>query len=154
MNREFLKELGLEDETINKVMAEYGKSIQDLKPAKEELESIQSEKASLEEQLNQLQETLASKDDELKSIDDLKNQIESYKLKDLKTSIAVQAGIPLELAGRLSGETEEEIKADAEKLVGFIQPKTPLPLKPTEPEVVDSKDAGLLKMLGKITNNE
>src|SRR5690625_45984 len=132
MNREFLKELGLEDETINKVMAEYGKSIQDLKPAKEELEAIQTEKASLEEQLNQLQDTLASKDEELSSIDDLKNQIESYKLKDLKTNIAVQAGIPLELASRLSGETEEEIKADAEKVAGFVNKKQPLPMKPTE----------------------
>ena len=139
MNREFLKELGLEDETINKVMAEYGKSIQDLKPAKEELDAIKSEKQSLEDQLNQLQNTLASKDDELKSIDDLKNQIESYKLKDIKTNIAVQAGIPLELASRLSGETEEEIKADAEKIAGFVNKKQPLPLKPSEPDVNNEK---------------
>lgn len=31
MKREFLKELGLEDETINKIMAEHGKDIESYK---------------------------------------------------------------------------------------------------------------------------
>src|SRR5699024_2143952 len=137
----------------NKVMAEYGKSIQDLKPAKEELDAIKSENRSLEDQLNQLQDTLASKDDELKSIDDLKNQIESYKLKDIKTNIAVQAGIPLELASRLSGETEEEIKADAEKVAGFVNKKQPLPMKPTEPNV-DNETREMEQMLEQLTGTQ
>lgn len=140
MNREFLKNLGLEDEVIEKVMAEYGKSVQDLKPAKDELETIQSEKAALEKQLGELQQTLSSKDEELKSIDDLKKEVETYKLKDLKTSIAIQANIPLELAGRLSGDTEEEIKADAEKIAEFVSQKQTLPLKPTEPPTVDKEE--------------
>ena len=150
MNREFLKNLGLEDDVVDKVMAEYGKSIQELKPAQEKLESVQSEKASLEKQLNELQQTLSSKDEELKTIEDLKNQVETYKVNELKTNIAIQAGIPLELAGRLSGETEEEIKADAEKIAGFVNKKQPLPLKPTEPPV-DDKDEGLKNMLGNLT---
>jgi len=150
LNREFLKNLGLEDDVVDKVMAEYGKSIQELKPAQEKLESVQSEKASLEKQLNELQQTLSSKDEELKTIEDLKNQVETYKVNELKTNIAIQAGIPLELAGRLSGETEEEIKADAEKIAGFVNKKQPLPLKPTEPPV-DDKDEGLKNMLGNLT---
>src|SRR5690625_486383 len=150
MNREFLKNLGLEDDVVDKVMAEYGKSIQDLKPAKEELETIQSEKSELEKQLNQLQDTLASKEEELSSIDELKNQIESYKLKDLKTNIAVQAGIPLELASRLSGSTEEEIKADAESLAGFVNKKPTLPLKPNEPDV-NNENREMEQMLDELT---
>ena len=152
MNREFLKELGLEDETINKVMAEYGKSIQDLKPAKEELESIQSEKKSLENQLNELQQTLASRDEELKSIDELKNQVENYKLNELKINVARQEGIPFELIGRLNGKTEEELKEDAKSLAGFVNKKQPLPLKPSEPPV-DDKNTGLKQMLTELTNN-
>ena len=152
MNREFLKELGLEDETINKVMAEYGKSIQDLKPAKEELEAIQSEKSELEKQLTQLQDTLTSKDEELKSIDDLKSQIENYKLNELKVNVARQEGIPFELIGRLSGNTEEELKEDAKSLASFFSKKTPLPLKLTEPPV-DDKNTGLKQMLTELTNN-
>lgn len=147
MNREFLKELGLEDETINKVMAEYGKSIQDLKPAKEELETIQSEKKSLENQLNELQQTLASKDEDLKAIDDLKNQIENYKLNELKVNVARQEGIPFELINRLNGKTEEELKGDAKTLANFVNKKPPLPLKPTEPQKVDEKEQAYAKIL-------
>ena len=149
MNREFLQSLGLEKDAIDKVMAEHGKAIQAVKPA--DYEELKDEKATLEQQLNELQQSLASKDEQLKSVEDLKKEVETYKLKELKTTIAVQAGIPLELAGRLSGETEEEIKADAEKIAGFVNKKQPLPLKQTEPEVVDSKDAGLLKMLDELT---
>lgn len=152
MNREFLKELGLEDETINKVMAEYGKSIQELKPAKEELEAIQSEKAELENQLTQLQNTLTSKDEELKSIDDLKNQIENYKLNELKVNVARQEGVPFELINRLNGQTEEELVADAKALSSFVNKKQTLPLKPTEPPV-DDKNTGLKQMLTELTNN-
>src|SRR5690625_3394475 len=147
MNRSFLEKLGLEKEVIDKVMAEHGKAIQAVKPA-EDYEELKKTNTSLEQQLSDLQNTLETQKQELSSIDDLKKQVESYKLKDLKTSIAIQANIPLELAGRLSGETEEEIKADAEKLAGFVNKKPTLPLKPTEPPKVD-EDADLKEMIQK-----
>lgn len=149
MNRSFLEELGLDKEIIEKVMAEHGKAIQAVKPA--DYEELKDEKATLEQQLNELQQSLASKDEQLKSVEDLKKEVETYKLKDLKTTIAVQAGIPLELAGRLSGETEEEIKADAEKIAGFVNKKQPLPLKQTEPEVVDPKEKAYENILENLT---
>lgn len=70
----------------------------------------------------------------------LEKEIETHKLDKLKTNIAIQAKIPLELAGRLSGETEEEIKADAENMAGFVNKKQPLPLKHTEPQQVDKTE--------------
>lgn len=149
MNRSFLEELGLDKEIIEKVMAEHGKAIQAVKPA--DYEELKNEKATLEQQLNELQQSLASKDEQLKSVEDLKKEVETYKLKELKTTIAVQAGIPLELAGRLSGETEEEIKADAEKIAGFVNKKQPLPLKQTEPEVVDPKEKAYENILENLT---
>ena len=98
-------------------------------------------------QLTELQTTLESKETELGSVEELKKEIETYKLKDLKTSIAIQAGIPLELASRLSGATEDEIKTDAESLAGFVNKKQPLPLKPTEPQQVDEKEQAYAKMV-------
>ena len=148
MNRKFLEELGLEKEVIDSIMKEHGKAIQAVKPA--DYEELKNEKATLEQQLNELQQSLASKDEQLKSVEDLKKEVETYKLKELKTSIAIQAGLPLELAGRLSGETEEEIKADAEKLVDLIPKNKPLPLKPTEPPV-DDKQRELEQMLDELT---
>lgn len=145
MNREFLEGLGLEKEVIDSIMKEHGKAIQAVKPA-DDYEELKSTNESLQGQLQQLQETLDAKETELSGVEDIKQELEKYKLKNLKTSIAVEAGIPLELASRLSGETEEEIKADAESLAEFVNKKTTLPLKPTEPPV-DDKDAGLKQML-------
>src|SRR5690625_5227675 len=143
MNREFLEGLGLEKEAIDSIMKEHGKAIQAVKPA-EDYEELKNEKATLEQQLSELQKSLSTKEEEFSTyqgkLKELEKEAETYKLKDLKTSIAVQAGIPLELAGRLSGATEEEIKADAEKVSGFVNKKQPLPLKPTEPQKVDKKE--------------
>lgn len=143
MNREQLKELGLTDEQIESVMKAHGKAIQSVKPA-DDYEELKKNNATLEQQLSDLQKTLTTKEKEYSTYEgklkELEKEAETYKLKDLKTSIAVQAGIPLELAGRLSGATEEEIKADAEKMAGFVNKKQPLPLKPTEPEKVDKKE--------------
>lgn len=149
MNREQLKELGLTDEQIESVMKEHGKAIQSVKPA-DDYEELKNTKATLEQQLSDLQGTLETKETELQGIDDLKNEVETYKLKDLKTNIAVQAGIPLKLAGRLSGATEEEIKADAEEMAGFVNKKQPLPLKQTEPPKADAEDQAYEKMLGNL----
>lgn len=150
MNREFLEGLGLGKEAIDKAMAEYGKSVNSYKDKIEQLESVSEKAKGYEQQLNDLQNTLSSKEKELEGIEVLKKEVETYKLKELKTSIAVQAGLPLELAGRLSGETEEEIKEDAEKIAGFVNKKQPLPMKLTEPPVND-EDAGLKQMLGNLT---
>src|SRR5699024_12447249 len=49
-----------------------------------------------EQQINDLQATIDAQKESLGSIDELKKEIESYKLKDIKTNIAIQAGIPLD----------------------------------------------------------
>src|SRR5699024_10818885 len=149
MNREQLKEMGLTDEQIESVMKEHGKAIQAVKPA-DDYEDLKKANATYEQQLKGLGDELATKDDQLGSVEDLKKEVESYKLKDLKTNIAIQAGIPLELAGRLSGSTEEEIKADAESLAGLVNTKQPLPLKHTEPPKADAEESAYANMLDKL----
>lgn len=145
MNRKFLEELGLEKEAIDQVMKEHGIAIQAVKPT--DYEELKETNSTLEQQLTDLQTTLDTHQDELNSVDDLKKEVETYKLNDLKTNIANQAGIPLELAGRLSGATEDEIKADAEKMAGFVNKKQVLPLKHSEPSKVDTEDKAYSNML-------
>src|SRR5690625_5105408 len=149
MKREFLKELGLEDEAIDKIMAEHGKTIQSVKPA--DYDDLKTEKANLEQELTKLQDTLNNQEKELNSIEDLKKENETLKLEKIKINIASQANIPLELAGRLSGSNEEEIKADAEKIAGFVNKKQPLPLKPTEPPKVDEKEQAYANIIDNLT---
>lgn len=150
MNRKFLEELGLEKETIEKVMAEHGKAIQEVKPA-EDIEELKSEKAALEKKVGDLETTLNATTEKYADVDttlaEKDKLLKDVETKNMKFRIANQAGIPMDLAERLSGETEDEIKADAEKLSGFISKKNPLPLKPTEPEATDKTEQAYAKML-------
>lgn len=85
---------------------------------------------------------------------DYEKQISDYKTAQLKQSIALKAGLPLDLADRLTGDDEESLKADAERFSGFIKPKTPTPpLKNVEPDLGDGKD-GAYKTLIQNLNTE
>src|SRR5690554_8232070 len=97
-------------------MAEHGKTIQGMKQEQEQFDALKNEKEQLEQQLQQLNDKLTVQEKELRGVEELQSKLKTYELENLKIKIANQAGIPLDLAGRLSGENEEEIKADAEKI--------------------------------------
>lgn len=140
MKREYLKELGLEDEIIGKIMAEHGKSVQAAKPT--DYDDLKSANETLEKQIEELNGTLQATTDKYtqqeSTLSELEAKVKGYEVDTLKTRIASQAGLPLDLAGRLSGETEDEIKADAEKFASFVSKPPTLPLKPTEPAENDN----------------
>ncbi len=73
--------------------------------------------------------------------------IKSYETNLVKMRIAHENNIPYELAGRLSGESEEEIRKDAESLSKLLRHQDGAPLASTEPEGADSKRAAVKKML-------
>lgn len=60
-----------------------------------------------------------------KQVDDYKNKIAKYETDSVKTEVAIEMGIPLELRGRLVGSTREEIEEDARKLSEFTKRATP-----------------------------
>ena len=134
MNREFLKGLGLNDEQIESTMKEHGKTVQAAKPI--DYDDLKSAKVTLEKQVEELNGTLQATTDKYtqqeSTLGELQTKIKGYEVDTLKTRIASQAGLPLDLAGRLSGETEDEIKADAEKFASFVSKPVTLPLKNTE----------------------
>ncbi|MDG6113756.1 capsid assembly scaffolding protein Gp46 family protein [Lactococcus formosensis] len=79
---------------------------------------------------------------------DYQKQIDTYKTAQLKQSIALKAGLPLDLADRLTGDDEETLKADAERFSSFIKPQTPTPpLARTETNIQKDEDADLRAML-------
>ena len=64
---------------------------------------------------------------------DLQAKVKGYETVSVKTRIAHETGIPYELAGRLSGNTEEEIRKDAETLSKYIgSTKKTAPLRTPE----------------------
>ena len=61
-------------------------------------------------------------------------KIKNYETASVKARIAHETGIPYELAGRLSGESEEDIRKDAETLLSVIgNTKPAAPLATSEP---------------------
>ena len=124
-------------------MKEHGKAIQSAKP---------QDYGRLKRKTNSSNKELVA-EELLKNLKDIKisspkdNLIKEYELKNVKYRIAVETGIPLALADRLSGKSEEEIKKDAESLASFINQKSKLPLKTTETKLTDPKEQAYAKML-------
>ena len=139
MNREFLEKLGLEKEIIDQIMKEHGLTIQKVKP--EDYDDIKEENKTLKDTVTTLENSLKEFEGYEDKLAEKDNLIKEYELKNLKYRVAVEAGIPLELASKLSGETEEDLKKDAETLSSFITKKQTLPLRTTEPQVDDEMAA-------------
>jgi len=134
MNREELRTLGLTDEQIEKVLESHGKTIKAYKEKLVDYDEIKEENEQLKQRIGELEETFEEFKGYKDQLAEKDKIIKEYELKGLKYRIASESGIPFELASRLTGETEEEIKKDAEMLSSLVARKQPLPLKNTEPK--------------------
>jgi chromosome segregation ATPase len=81
--REFLKELGLEKETIDNIMTEYGKNIQSYKDKAEEyktqIDDYKSKVTEFESQISQLNGTIETNKQSLKNLEDITNENKQLK---------------------------------------------------------------------------
>jgi len=145
LNREFLEKLGLDKEIIDQIMKEHGKAIQSAKP--QDYDEIKEENEQLKQRIGELEGTVEELKGYKDQLTEKDNLIKEYELKNVKYRIAVETGIPLALADRLSGKSEEEIKKDAESLASFINQKSKLPLKTTEAKLTDPKEQAYAKIL-------
>ena len=138
---------------------EFDKAIQDrLARQKESIEKqyadyaeIKAKNTELETEIGTLKTTLSETTKKTESYDkdiaELNAKIAGYETASMRTKIALQHGIPYDLAGRLVGEDEESITADAKKLAELVGKKEPIaPLKDTEPKV-DDKDGAYKSLL-------
>lgn len=55
-------------------------------------------------------------------------KIAQYETDSVKTRVAMETGLPYSMAGRLTGNTEEAIRADAQSLLEAMGPKTEAPM--------------------------
>lgn len=140
MDRKFLEGLGLERETVDTIMTEYGKSINSYKDQLGEMETLKQSNHALQEasqdvnnKYTQLETTLKEKQS---SIDDLNKQLTASNLQNLRVKAALENGLPYTLADRLKGSNEESLKEDAKSLAELYnnRPQHDQPMKSTEPE--------------------
>lgn len=95
----------MSSDDVSAVRAGYDKTIEELKSAKEASEQ-------------QLTEALS--------------RIKGYEADSVKTRIALEVGIPYRMAKRLEGETEDDIRRDAEAIREMLKPAA-APLASAEP---------------------
>lgn len=114
-------------------------------------DQLKSRVTELEEENVGLKSTIEanhqSKADADKQLEELQKQIAGYETASLRTRVALQYGLPYDLADRLQGTDEESFKADAERLAGFMKSNQPVaPVKETEP-VLEKTENTLYKNL-------
>lgn len=101
-------------ERLSREKAKYS----DYDQLKSRVEELEKENGGLK---STIEDTNQSKADADKQLEVLQNQIAGYETASLRTRVALQHGLPYELADRLQGTDEESFKADAERLASFVK---------------------------------
>ena len=93
-------------------------------------------------------QTIAARDT---TIAELQGKVKGYETAALKQRIAREKNIPLDFADRLSGETEADIKADADAVAKMLKAvKGPAPMFDPSGKDPDAKTIGMATMLSEL----
>ncbi len=105
----------------------------------EDYEEVKVKKHELEQKIIELQTMIEEQgkriDTEQEMSKKLQQDLDAKTLEHLKVRVAMENGLPYELATRLTGTNEDELMKDAETLMSFVQSErsnVPQPLKSTE----------------------
>lgn len=80
--------------------------------------------------------------------DALNQKVKGYETNSVKMRIAQELGIPSAMAERLTGETEEDIRKDAQSMANIFKTvQGPAPLYDNNPPAANESDAALTEML-------
>ena len=106
---------------------------------KSRVEELEKENGGLKSTIEATNQSKADADNQLEG---LRHQIAGYETASLRTRVALQHGLPYDLADRLQGTDEESFKADAERLAGFMKKTQPVaPIRDSEPVLEKTEDA-------------
>lgn len=93
--------------------------------ALEKIRKLNSEAANLRKRLKEAEPKAAT-------ADETAGRLKALEAENLRLRVGARHGLPDAIIDRLRGDTEEEILADAEKLLALVTPKRPPTVKPTE----------------------
>lgn len=114
-----------------------------------------------EEKLTKAADDLKTAQEKIKShsdtVSDLTKRAEAAESRLLKSKIAYDHKLPLELADRLVGDTKEDLDKDAETLAGLMKPSATAPLHTNEVRSTSangngSVDAGMRQLLSQLSD--
>ena len=113
-------------------------------------DDLKKQIAHLTEQLQKQKETI---DSHKATVDSLNAKIHDYETASVKTRVALEMGLPYQMASRLTGDDEKAIKADAEtmaKLIGNTKPVAPL--GSSEPNVKNTESSAWAAVSAALNN--
>lgn len=148
MNFEDIKTQEDFDNAIQSAVAEATASYSDYNELKETLSAMTTENTDFKTQVDNLTAQLTEKDNLLTSTG---SELEKLKLDRKRELIAKDYGLPLDIAVRINGSTDEEMQADAKELAKLF--KTKAPTADVE-KPMDTKKAGLSNLLSQLTFNK
>lgn len=102
----------------------------------------------------QIEEIKASHSEDSKTIETLTTRVKAYETAEIRSRVAHEMGLPYGMASRINGETEEEIRKDAQSLKDLIGTARPqAPQATTEPRLTQNSEkaienAAYRKLLG------
>lgn len=112
----------------------------------------------LQKQLTDLLQSMEATNAGLKErdaeIEKLNAQVSAFEKSAMKTRIAHELGLPYELAGRIQGDDEKAMRADAQSLAGYVSKPTALPMKDSEPKPRSGLDAAYASLARKLNLGE
>lgn len=112
-------------EQLDKVIGERIKRAEQKAAEKyADYEDLKTQNASYVAQIAQLQTQLQTQGDTIKaheaSVADLTSKVQQYETASVKTKVALEMGLPYQMASRLAGDDEKAIRADAEVMKTLI----------------------------------
>ena len=106
------------------------------KTVRQEYEKKYSDYESLKESNKSYEEKIAeltkANEEHNSIVEGLNKKIKQYETDSLKVQIALENGIPYQMASRLNGVDEESIRQDASTLSSFVNSKTTPPKRNPE----------------------
>lgn len=115
----------------------------------ESINSLKEENASLKNEVAGYKESLEKVKGKDETIKGLNEKISAFERAEVKRNIALEYGLPLKLAEKISGDDEDSMKKDAEGMAKYFSESKKSyepPLKSYENKV-DEKDHALKKLL-------
>lgn len=135
-------------ERLRRQKEQFEEKLKEYEALKEENSKLQTE---LEQKNQFIEENKKETSMRTEDYENLEKELSSLKLQQLKQKIAINNGIPLDLANRLSGDNEETLLEDAKTLSQFINSNpTPQPLKSVEDTNVNDEDMAYRQLLNQI----
>lgn len=118
-----------------------------------DIEKLTGERSGFESAANEKAKTIEALN---KKLEEANGKVKSYELDSIRTQVAIEKGLPMEIRGRLNGATREEIEQDAESLSAFFKQKNNEGIPSFEPQTDpgSSEDAVYMNLAKKLRKGE